>query len=52
MAWNHATRLETELEQVLQAFRHCHVNNGADDACKKCGLDLRHEIHERLGVVS
>lgn len=24
---------------------HTHVNNGQDDACAKCGLDLRNPVH-------
>jgi len=40
--------IEAELNQLLTAFRHRHVNNGEDDACKACGFDLRHEIHERV----
>ncbi len=37
-----------ERNQLLSTFRHTHVNNGTDDTCKKCGLDLRHPIHERI----
>jgi len=43
-----ARELERELNEVMESFRHIHVNNGKDDGCKKCGLDLRHEIHERV----
>lgn len=41
-------KLQSELNEVLATFKHRHVNNGENDACKKCGLDLRHEIHERI----
>lgn len=43
------------LVEALEAFareqpeRHNHVNNGVDDACKKCGKDLRDSIHVRVG---
>jgi uncharacterized protein with PIN domain len=43
-------KLQSELNTVLKIFRHVHVNNGEDDACKKCGLDLWHEIHERIAA--
>jgi uncharacterized protein with LGFP repeats len=36
-------------EPIKQQSRHTHVNNGADDACKECGKDLRDEIHFRVG---
>lgn len=29
--------------------RHYHVNNGKDDACAQCGLDLRNGVHLRAG---
>lgn len=51
IAWSHATQMEAELDEVLQAFRHRHVNNGENDVCKQCGLDLRHEIHERVAAL-
>lgn len=35
-------------QEVISKFQHRHVNNGTDDACKQCGFDLRHEIHERF----
>lgn len=28
-------------------FRHYHVNNHENDACKQCGLDLRDKVHCR-----
>lgn len=34
-----------ELERLIGAFKHMHVNNGLDDSCDKCGLDLRDPIH-------
>jgi seryl-tRNA synthetase len=40
--------LETELDQLLKTFEHTHVNNGEDDACAECGLDLRNRIHKRI----
>lgn len=43
-----ARTLERELEEVISKFKHIHVNNGINDACKQCGFDLRHEIHERI----
>jgi len=43
-----ADTLARERDQLLATFRHTHVNNGVDDACKQCGLDLRNEIHKRL----
>ena len=41
--------LEARLRDALgsRALPHVHVNNGKDDACLKCGLDLRNEIHIR-----
>ena len=38
-------RLEAENKQLIYIFRHYHVYNGIDDACKDCGLDLRNDIH-------
>ena len=40
--------LLAEVERLRNIFKHYHVNNGVDDACKQCGLDLRNEIHTRL----
>jgi len=36
-----------EIDQLRKAFSHYHQSNGKDDACKKCGLDLRNKIHFR-----
>lgn len=33
---------------MVETFKHRHVNNGVDDTCKSCGRDLRHEVHIRL----
>lgn len=37
--------MEQEHAAWLKTFRHIHVNNGTDDACARCGLDLRNRIH-------
>ena len=37
------------VEELENTFKHMHANNGENDACKKCGLDLRDPIHERIG---
>ena len=34
-----------EIDSLRKTFAHYHVSNGKDDACKKCGLDLRNPIH-------
>ena len=39
--------LRGDYKQLLKTFGHCHINNGEDDACEQCGLDLRNEIHFR-----
>jgi predicted RNase H-like nuclease (RuvC/YqgF family) len=45
---NRALSRATKESQTLRAtFRHIHVNNGLDDACRQCGLDLRNPIHQR-----
>jgi len=41
-------RAEKDREILLQVFRHLHANNGQDDSCQKCGLDIRHPIHKSL----
>lgn len=43
-----AVKNKQELDELLSAFKHVHVSNGVDDACKQCGLDFRNEIHQRL----
>lgn len=44
-------RLEYQLAVWREAFKHTHVaGKGQDiDTCGKCGLDLREEIHLRVG---
>lgn len=37
--------LRKDYEQMVSTFHHMHINNQKDDACEKCGLDLRHEVH-------
>lgn len=39
--------MERDLNLMLATFRHIHVNNGQDDSCRQCGLDLRHPVHAR-----
>ena len=34
-------------EDHAEMFKHTHENNGLDDACAACGLDLRNAIHRR-----
>lgn len=36
-----------DLGRIRRAFKHTHLNNGKDDTCKDCGLDLRDSIHTR-----
>lgn len=52
---SHTRQLVTELEamrkrcdELEKTFSHIHVNNGVDDGCKQCGLDLRDGIHKRI----
>ena len=33
--------------KALEKFQHWHINNGLNDACANCGLDLRNEVHRR-----
>ena len=40
--------LQRKLERLLETFRHRHANNGKDDSCFICGLDLRNEIHATM----
>ena len=38
------------LKDLQKNSRHSHVNLGdGTDACKRCGLDLRNDIHFRVG---
>lgn len=39
------TELKDQRDAYLNAFRHRHTNNGKNDTCAKCGLDLRDPIH-------
>jgi len=34
--------------QLTEKFRHIHIDNGVDDSCAKCGLDIRNEVHQRV----
>lgn len=36
---------EAIYEYLYENFKHVHVNNGVDDSCKECGMDLRCRIH-------
>lgn len=36
-----------EITTLIKAFKHFHQNNGADDSCRECGLDLRNPVHLR-----
>lgn len=38
-------QLKRDVDSYKKAFSHMHVNNGYDDSCKQCGLDLRNPIH-------
>lgn len=37
--------LERRVIQLETRFIHYHENNKIDDACAKCGLDLRDSVH-------
>ena len=40
------------INELESTFKHYHVSNGVDDACKQCGLDLRDPIHTHtVGVI-
>ena len=43
------SKLRAQLIRWRTAFKHIHINNGIDDSCKTCGLDLRDDIHLRIG---
>ena len=58
-AWNKRRR-ESELRaaytEVLDIARHTHearrnIHGQLMDACNRCGLDLRHEVHNRVDSV-
>lgn len=34
-----------EIAMLIKAFKHFHENNGIDDSCRECGLDLRNPVH-------
>lgn len=36
------------ISKYIKAFGHYHVNNGFDDSCLNCNMDLRNPIHTRL----
>ena len=44
-------KFEAAAEELKNVFKHMHVNNNEDDRCKKCGLDLFHKIHLRIGEI-
>lgn len=40
-------RIRAEIEaKAVRPFMHIHVSDTGTDACKECGLDLRHKVHE------
>ena len=39
------TEILADYNELLETFKHTHRNNGVDDSCAKCGLDLRNKIH-------
>lgn len=41
-------KLDIRVTELEERFKHRHVNNGVDDACKECRFDLRDPIHERV----
>ena len=40
--------LQQRIIVLENTFRHNHVNNGQDDTCRACGLDLRDPVHVRI----
>lgn len=38
---------KNRIKQLIETFQHYHVNNGVDDKCKQCGLDLFDGVHIR-----
>ena len=42
------SRLRAQIICLRTAFKHIHVSNRIDDRCKRCGLDLRDDIHLRM----
>jgi hypothetical protein len=39
--------LNREIAYLRKTFEHTHVNNGKDDGCAECGLDVRNPVHKR-----
>jgi len=39
------TKNEKRISLLEKTFAHYYVNNGIDNSCKKCGLDLEDNIH-------
>lgn len=46
--WSEIIKLELRVMDLESRFRHRHIDNGIDDTCQSCGLDLRDTIHERM----
>ncbi len=42
------SKLRAQLIRWQMTFKHIHVNNGVNESCNKCGLDLRDDIHIRV----
>ena len=41
-------KLDARVIELEARFRHPHVSNGVDDACRECRFDLRDPIHEQV----
>ena len=39
-------KLKAKVKKLNKTFRHYYFSYGKDNACDKCGLDLRDEIHK------
>jgi len=39
------------IQDCVKFAKHIHINNGIDDVCQKCNMDLRHIIHKRMDEV-
>jgi len=35
------------LREAVEKFQHWHINNGLNNSCANCGLDLRNDVHKR-----
>lgn len=46
--WEEINKLELRVRELESIFRHHHVSNEVDDACKACSLDLRDPVHIRI----